>query len=228
VSTSTPPVAERRSAFRAASPLLFDVAVPVGLYYLLSAAGVADTPALIVSGLVPFARSVYGVLRAGKADYLAVMVAALFVLSLILVAFTGSPKFLLVKESFGSALTGLWCLASAWTARPMTFYTARPILTRGRPAALLRWDYLAGHSAEFRSVQRRLAIFWGIGLLIEAAVRVYIAERYSVHAAAGLINVAAVIIIVVLCMLTGPFGGLRLQRLLAAEPAADEPGRSVS
>jgi uncharacterized membrane protein len=57
---------------------------------------------------------------------------------------------------------------------------------------------------------------------------VYIAERYSVHAAAGLINVAAVIIIVVLCMLTGPFGGLRLQRLLAAEPAADEPGRSAS
>jgi hypothetical protein len=77
VSTSTPPVAERRSAFRAASPLLFDVAVPVGLYYLLSAAGVADTPALIVSGLVPFARSVYGVLRTGKADYLAVMVATL-------------------------------------------------------------------------------------------------------------------------------------------------------
>jgi hypothetical protein len=54
VSTTTPPVAERRPALRAASPLLFDVAVPVGLYYLLSAAGVADTPALIVSGLVPF------------------------------------------------------------------------------------------------------------------------------------------------------------------------------
>jgi hypothetical protein len=82
---------------RAASPLLFDVVVPVGLYYLLSAAGVADTPTLIVSGLVPFARSVYGVFRAGKADYLAVMMAALFVLSLILVAVTGSPKFLLVR-----------------------------------------------------------------------------------------------------------------------------------
>ena len=77
MSAATTPEAGRRPAFRAASPLLFDVAVPVGLYYLLSAAGVADTPALIVSGLVPFARSVYGVLRAGKADYLAVMMAAL-------------------------------------------------------------------------------------------------------------------------------------------------------
>jgi hypothetical protein len=43
VSISTPPAAERRPAFRAASPLLFDVAVPVGLYYLLSAVGVSDT-----------------------------------------------------------------------------------------------------------------------------------------------------------------------------------------
>lgn len=228
MSTATTPAAGRRPAFQAASPLLFDVAVPVGLYYLLSAVGVADTPALIVSGLIPFARSVYGVLRAGKADYLAVMMAALFVLSLILVAFTGSPKFLLVKESFGTALIGLWSLASAWTARPMTFYTARPILTKGRPAALRGWDHLADSSAEFRSIQRRLSVFWGIGLLIEATVRVGIVERYSVHAAAGLVNVAAVIIIVALCMLTGPFGGLRLHRLLAAELAADGPARPAS
>jgi hypothetical protein len=82
-----------------------------------------------------------------------------------------------VKESFGTALIGLWCLASAWTARP--------ILTKSRPAALRCWDHLADSSAEFRSIQRRLAVFWGLGLLIEAAVRVGIAEHYSVHAGPG-------------------------------------------
>ena len=90
-----------------------------------------------------------------------------------------------MKESFGAALIGRWCLASAWTARPMTFYTARPILTKSRPAALRCWDHLADSSAEFRSIQRRLAVFWGLGLLIEAAVRVGIAEHYSVHAGPG-------------------------------------------
>src|SRR6202046_774814 len=72
---------ERRSAWRAASPLLFDVALPVAGYYLLSGAGVADTSALIVSGLVPFARSGDSLARArrgGRADYLAVMVAGVF------------------------------------------------------------------------------------------------------------------------------------------------------
>lgn len=209
----------QRSTLGALSPLLFDVAVPVGLYYLLTAAGVADTPALLAGGAVPFARSVHSMLRTGKADYLAVMMAALFVLSLILATTTGSPKFMLVKESFGTVLIGLWCLGSAWTARPMTFYTARPILTKGQPAALRGWDSLAGTSPAFRVIQRRLAIFWGIGLLADAAVRVGIVEHYSVHTAAGLVTVATVVVIVVLCLLSGPLGGLRLQRLLAAELA---------
>ena len=218
----------RWPAWRAASPLLFDVALPVAGYYLLSGAGVADTPALIVSGLIPFARSVHSLLRAGPADYLAVMVAAVFVLSLVLVAVTGSPKFVLAKESFGSAFIGLWFLASVRTTRPMTYYTARPVLTKGRAAALRCWERLADSSAEFRSIQRHLTVFWGIGLLVEAAVRVAIVAHYSVHTAAGLVNVAAVVIIVFLCLLTGPLGGLRLQRLLAGELVAGQPGRAAS
>ena len=216
----TRPMSKRpAAAARALSPLLLDVAVPVGLYYLLHALGVGNTLALIAGGLVPFARSARSVMRRGTGDYLAILMTALFVVSLALVAVTGSPKFVLARESFGTALLGLWCLGSAWTRRPMTFYTARPILTKGRPLALRCWDSLAEQSAAFRSIQRRLAIFWGVGLLVEAAVRVGIVERYPVHTAAGLVNVAAVAIVTVLCLLTGPLGGLRLRRLLAAEVA---------
>jgi hypothetical protein len=199
---------------------VLDVAVPVTLYYGLSALGVADTPALLAGGAVPFARSAFSVVRGRGADYLAVMMAALFLLSLGLVAFTGSPRFLLAKESFGTGVVGLWCLASAWTRRPMTFYTARPLLTRGEPMALQRWDVLAERSSAFQSIQRRLAIFWGAGLLVEAAVRLGIVARYPVHTAAGLVNVAAIAIVVTLCVLTGPLGGLRLQRMLARDVAA--------
>ena len=161
-------------------------------------------------------------MRRGTGDYLAVLMTALFVVSLALVAVSGSPKFVLAKESFGTALLGLWCLGSAWTRRPMTFYTARPLLTKSQPLALRCWDRLAEQSAAFRSIQRRLAIFWGVGLLVEAAVRIGIVERYSVHTAAGLVNVAAVAIVTVLCLLTGPLGGLRLRRLLATEVAGHQ------
>jgi hypothetical protein len=83
------------------------------------------------------------------------------------------------------------------------------------------WDSLAARSSTFRSIERRLAIVWGIGLLFEAAVRVGIVEHYSVHAAAGLVNVAAAAIVTALCVVSGPLGGVQLQRLLAT--AAGEP-----
>jgi hypothetical protein len=218
----------RGADLRALSPLLFDVAVPVGAYYLLTAAGVDDTPALIIGGIVPFARSAGSVRRRGRADYLAVMMVALFVLSLILVAFTGSPKFVLVKESFGTALLGLWSLGSAWTPRPMTFYTARPILTKSQPAALRCWDHLAETSARFRSIQRRLAVLWGVGLLTDAAVRVAIVVQYPVHTAAGLVSGAGVVIVAALCVVSGPLGGLQLYRLLAAELATRQTEGSLT
>jgi hypothetical protein len=216
------PVSHQSSAAQALSPLVFDVALPVGIYYLLSGFGVGNTPALLLAGVIPFGRSARSLVRNGTADYLAVMMTALFLLSLVLVAFTGSPRFVLAKESLTSALAGLWCLASAWTRRPMTFYTARPLLTKGQPVALDCWDRLAEDSHSFQSIQRRLSIFWGLGLLVEAAVRIAIVEHYSVHTAAGLVSGAAVAIVLTLCVLTGPLGGLRLQRLLAAAVAAQQ------
>jgi hypothetical protein len=217
---SAPPAPDQGSILRALTPLGLDVVVPVAVYYLLSVLGVGNTPALLAGGVVPFGRSVRSVVRQGTEDYLALMMAALFVTSLVLVAFTGSPKFLLAKESLGTAVVGLWCLGSAWTRRPMTFYTARPLLTRGRPAAMRCWDMLAERSAAFQSIQRRLAILWGLGLMFEACVRIGIVEHYPVHTAAALVNVAAAAIITALCVMTGPLGGLRLQRLLAS--AVDE------
>jgi hypothetical protein len=217
---SAPSSSDQGSVLRAVTPLGLDVVVPVAVYYLLSGLGVGTTPALLAGGVVPFARSIRGVVREGTEEYLALMMAALFLTSLVLVAFTGSPKFLLAKESLGTAVVGLWCLGSAWTRRPMTFHTARPLLTRGRPAAVRCWDMLAERSAAFQAIQRRLAILWGLGLMVEAAVRVGIVAHYPVHTAAALVNLAAAAIITALCVMTGPLGGLRLQRLLAT--AVDE------
>jgi hypothetical protein len=52
-----------------------------------------------------------------------------------------------------------------------------------RPEALRSWDSLAGGSPAFRTIQHRLAIAWGLGLLMEAAVRIAVVMHCSVHAA---------------------------------------------
>lgn len=214
----------RRALLRALIPLVLDVALPIGLYYLLSDEGVADAPALILSGLIPGVRALVSLITTGNADYVAVMMVAQFALALILLAFTGSPRFLLLKESFGTALLGLWCLGGAWSARPMTFYTARPMVTKGRPDALRSWERLANTSTTFRSIQRRLALVWGVGLLVEAAIHVLIVAHYPVHTAAGLVNIPGIVMLVGLSILSGPAGGSTLQRLVSADiRASSEP-----
>ncbi len=201
----------------ALAPLLFDIAVPTGLYYGLTAVGFGSTTALVVGGVVPFARAVRSTIRVGKPDHLAALMTTLFVLALVLTAITGSPRDLLLRESFGTALVGIWFLASLLAIHPITHQTARPVLTQGRPEALAAWDRLTRDSSRFRSTQRRLTVLWGLGLLAEAGLRVSIVLHYPVHTAVGLVNVGALGVIGLLCMLSGPAGGLRLHRLLAKE-----------
>lgn len=223
MTSTSSPAYTWRAARTAAAPLLVDVAVPTGLYYALTAIGIASTPALVVGGVIPFTRAVYGIVRTGKPDQLVAMMTALFALGLLLAAVTGSPQALLLRESFATVLIGLWFLASLLTAQPITYHTARPVLTKGRPEALEAWDRLTRDSSQFRAAQRRLTALWGVGLLAEAPLRVAIVLHYPVHTAAGLVNVGTLGVIGVLCILSGPAGGLRLHRLLTTKISQGSP-----
>lgn len=88
-----------RAARTAAAPLVFDVAIPTGLYYALTAVGVPSIPALAAGGVIPFARAARSTIRAGKPDHLAAMMATLFILGLALTMVTGNPRALLLRES---------------------------------------------------------------------------------------------------------------------------------
>ncbi|HUK68076.1 MAG TPA: VC0807 family protein [Streptosporangiaceae bacterium] len=201
-------------------PLAVDVAAPVALYYLLHGVGVHDSLALVLAGLIPGARTVVVLARGGKPDYLAWLMLGLFALSLGLLLITGSPSFLLAKECAGSAAIGLWCLASALSSRPMTYYTARPAITFGRPAAVAAWEDLGAHSPLFLRVQRRLSVMWGIGLIAEALARLAIIVHYPVHEAVGLVNIPVVAIVTALMIASGPAGGNTLRRLIRAHSSA--------
>lgn len=156
-----------RGLLQALTPLLIDVAAPIALYYLLHAQHVSDTVALTLSSLIPGLRIVASMVHRQRPDYLACLMLGLFAVSLALVFVTGSVRFLLLKECVGTVLVGAWCLLSTRAVRPMTFYTARPFITMGRPEALVAWERLATGSGRFRGIQQRLSIIWGIGLLVE-------------------------------------------------------------
>ncbi len=62
-----------------------------------------------------------------------------------------------------------------------------------------------------------------MGSRVKAGARVAIVERFPIHQAVGLVNLPIVIIVVGLSILSGPLGGITLQRLVREQ--VDDPRR---
>jgi hypothetical protein len=84
---------------------------------------------------------------------------------------------------------------------------------------LAAWPRHTCHPPLLRPPHGRLPPGGALARGAAPGLRVAIVLHYPVHTAAGLVNVGAVGVIGLLCMLSGPAGGLRLHRLLAEEAA---------
>jgi hypothetical protein len=146
--------------------------VPVVLYQLskryLSASELA---ALSVAALFPLVWSVADLIRIGSLDPVAILSLASIVVSMIAVAFGGSPKLLLIRESFFTGAFGMACLVSLATPRPIMFYFAR-YFTAGRAPDRVAEFNLAWERPGFRRTMRLITIVWAITSFAEFAVRI--------------------------------------------------------
>ncbi|MBB4889651.1 hypothetical protein FHS38_005727 [Streptomyces netropsis] len=177
-------VTSEAPAWRAlAAPLLFDVALPLTVYYVLRSQGTGQWQALMLSGTVPVGRvAVMLAARrhvAGFETFMIGMLAVRVVTSL----FTGDPRVLLVKDACLSVAAGVWILGSLLTARPFAFqmgqYWSAPAAQHGRDAAWHR-------SPALRGALTRLTVLWGCGQVLDCVVGVTIATTCAVEAVPAL------------------------------------------
>jgi hypothetical protein len=155
--------------------VLLDVVAPVASYYGLRAAGVSVYLALVAGAIGPGISTTVGLIRGRAADGLAVFVVTTMLLGLGVSLVTGSPRFVLAKEGWVTAVGAVWFLASARTRRPLAFRFARSLL-EGRPAFTGEsWDSIWQRNPGFRRLWRVSSVIWGAGLLADAGIRVVIA-----------------------------------------------------
>ncbi|MHC3473197.1 VC0807 family protein [Streptomyces sp. 7R007] len=153
-------------------PLIVDVAVPVGSYYLFKDAfGTSTFAALAVSSLVPAVRTVWSAARDRKTNRLAALILVVNVVSLALSFVSGDPRLMLAKDSGVSSVIGIAVLVSVVRGRPMMTEAVKPFLTRGDAAREAAWERLAAGSGAFRRLERVFSAVWGVALLAECAVR---------------------------------------------------------
>ncbi|MGC4946343.1 VC0807 family protein [Streptomyces sp. DT224] len=214
------PIAPRKALVDSLKPLLVDVALPLAAYYALKGAGFSTFAALAWSSVVPAVRTVWGAVRERRLNGLAALMVSVNVVSLLLGLVAGDPRLMLLKDSGVSSIIGLAFLVTALRGRPMLSAGLRPWLTRGEAAKTAAWERLSAGSPAFRKAETRFSAVWGGALLAECAVRAVGAYTVPVETMVWAGTVLMVVSMVLAFLVSGRFGVVPMEHMIAAEAAA--------
>src|SRR6266513_969684 len=168
-----PGSAGRRAEMAAAlRPLLIDVGIPVGTYYLLrDAFGLSLWLSLALSSVGPAVRAIAGLVAERKLNLLAVLMLAVNLAGIGISFLTGDPRAMIAKDSIVSSVIAFAILGSVMLRRPLMSAGLKPYMTRGKTERIAAWDRLSMASARFRRLELAFSTIWGLALLAECAAR---------------------------------------------------------
>ncbi len=176
--------------------LLRDVALPMGLFYVLRAFDVDVLWALVVSGVTPVLRVAYVLARYRRIEPLSAFTLTVLAINVTVSLISGDPRLLLVRSAWVGLLFGGWMLGSlVFANRPLVF-TAVRMLTPDRAPELDRsW-------ARNPRPWTIATLWWGIGNLLLAGVVVAMAYTLPVDSVPMLDTLLTVVSLVLGVKLT--------------------------
>jgi intracellular septation protein A len=157
--------------------VIFDIAAPLLAYNWLRSAGLSTVTALILSGVFPALGVTIGAVRHRRLDVIGAVVLAGIIVGTVLGLVSHNAKLVLIEGSVPTVVFGVACLGSLWARRPFMFTLVLefvgPDTAKGREMTLF-WQHEG-----FRHSFRVITATWGVGFLIEAALRVVIVYNTS-------------------------------------------------
>lgn len=156
--------------------VVFEVIVPMVLFYGLRAAGVSQWWALMAGVLVAAPYVGWTVARNRRVDLVALFTLSVLVLSVVLGLLSDDPRTLAIREGWTAALGGLfglWMLVTVVVGKPAQLTLGRTVAevkrgAEGAAAWAARWDT----DARFRRGLRIDTAVWGAVLLANAVAHV--------------------------------------------------------
>jgi len=151
-------------------PLVFDLALPVLTYFVLTGFGVAKLLALCAGGVFPALNIARTWIRSHRIQPLGVIVITFIAIGTAAALVSGSVFVALVKDFLLAGTFGLLCLGSLFaTPRPLMFYLLRQFIAGEDPVRLQWWESLL-QRAPFRAALQRVTAIWGIGYVLQAVI----------------------------------------------------------
>ncbi|EWM17235.1 VC0807 family protein [Kutzneria sp. 744] len=185
--------------------MLFNIALPIITYALLTGYGMADAPALALSGVWPLIELGISFARTRHADEFSIMVLVFLVIGVVASLAFNDARLLLVKDSAVTGLFGLVLLGSLLAPRPLMFYFGRKFATGGDPARVEWWNGLWQYPG-FRRSQRILTVVWGAAFLGEAVLRVILSYALPLSTALVVTSVLPYVVLGLLIFGTVTYG----------------------
>ncbi len=216
--------AARGSRFRSiAMVVIFDVAGPLAAYSLLRSAGLTAVTALVLSGVFPVAGVTIAAIRNRRLDVVGALVLAGIVVGTVLGLVSHSARLLLIEGSVPTGVFGIACLGSLRARRPLIYSFALefagPDTVKGREMTGL-WQRYEG----YRRVLRVITAVWGVGFLVEAALRVVIVYHTSTGTALASSKVTPFLFAGVLSAWTIGYGRYHKKKGERMAAAGAQPG----
>ena len=164
--------AGNRGLATALGPLVIDVGVPVGSYYLLHGAfGLSVWLSLALSSIGPAVRAVTGIVAERKLNLLALLMLGVNLAGIVVSFLTGDPRAMIAKDSIVSSVIAFAILGSVLARRPLMSAGLKPFMTKGAADRAAAWDRLSAGCARFRRFELLYSAIWGVALLADCAAR---------------------------------------------------------
>jgi hypothetical protein len=173
--------------------IFFGAVVPLTVFNLVHHHVHSEAEALILAGIFPVVWVIFNLIRSRQVDVVGIVVIIGFAVGVVTSTLLGGNTYVLkARDSAFTALFGLFCIGSVLTRhRPTIFFVGRYMAAGNDPVKKAEYDELLNVPTG-RETFRLLTLVWGIGLLVEAGVRLVLADS-SVLSTSAFLAVSPVI-----------------------------------
>jgi intracellular septation protein A len=191
-----------KNAVKALLPTLVrDVGLPTLAYYLLHWNGASDWTALLAGAVVSGVMLVVEAIKARRLEVFSGFMLCIFAAGLLATLISGDARMMIVKDSVVTAVVGLAFGISALTRKPLIYFAARK--SHPQPEA---FEATYDSTPAMRGKFKLMSATWGVGFLIEAAIRVVLAYQLPVSTMVWLSHVLMFGTIGLLALITVKWG----------------------
>lgn len=195
--------------------LLVEILAPLILFYGLRWLGVNQFVALLAGGAIPFLGSIRSIVTERRISGVRLFVLGAMAVTVAGSFIVGSPRILLLRSAFLMGALGLFLLGTLLSRRPFLYEAARVVFDEDRQAI---WAENWAKFPQFRQLLWRISLVWGIGCLVDVAVRIVVVFSLPLDSVPavddGLLVVTLVLLVLFQRLYGRPFlrrNGLRLQ-----------------